>query len=306
MKRLKKVNFKKIPLYNDVTEMEWDDWKWQFKNVIRDIQTLKKIISVDEEEERDLEKCLQNFKLGITPYYASLMDREYKRNVIRLQAVPSAEELPSSPEDIYDPLDEDKDSPVYGLTHRYPDRVLFLVTHICSMYCRHCTRRRLVDIVDKHLTKQQLDDCIGYISQHREIRDVLLSGGDPLTLNDDKLEYILQKLYEIEHVDIIRIGSRVPVVMPQRITDSLTNMLRKYHPLYLNTQFNHPNEITYESKEACERLIDAGIPLANQTVLLRDVNDCPYIMKKLMQDLLMIRVRPYYIYQCDLTPGISH
>lgn len=300
------MNFKKIPLYNDVTEMEWDDWKWQFKNVIRDIQTLKKIISVDEEEERDLEKCLQNFKLGITPYYASLMDREYKRNVIRLQAVPSAEELPSSPEDIYDPLDEDKDSPVYGLTHRYPDRVLFLVTHICSMYCRHCTRRRLVDIVDKHLTKQQLDDCIGYISQHREIRDVLLSGGDPLTLNDDKLEYILQKLHEIEHIDIIRIGSRVPVVMPQRITDSLTNMLRKYHPLYFNTQFNHPNEITYESKEACERLIDAGIPLANQTVLLRDVNDCPYIMKKLMQDLLMIRVRPYYIYQCDLTPGISH
>jgi len=306
MKEYKKVDYKRIPLFSDVKQEEWDDWQWQFSNVIRDIPTLKKVISIAIEEEKDLEKCLEKFRMGITPYYASLMEREYKRNVIRLQAVPRVEELQSAPDDIYDPLDEDIDSPVYGLTHRYPDRVLFVVTHICSMYCRHCTRRRMVDIKDNHLSKNQLNDCIAYIRQHDEIRDVLVSGGDPLTLKENYLEYILKKLYEIDHVEIIRIGSRVPVVLPQRITDSLTNMLRKYHPLYINTHFNHPDEITYESREACAKLSDAGIPIANQTVLLRDINDCAYIMKKLVHELLMIRVRPYYIYQCDLSRGISH
>ncbi|MCP4724154.1 MAG: lysine 2,3-aminomutase [bacterium] len=306
MKEYHQTDYKKIPLFKNIKQEEWDNWKWQLKNVVRDIPTLKKIIDINKKEENDLEKCLQKFKMGITPYYASLMDREYRRNIIRLQAVPRAGELLAASDDITDPLDEDVDSPVHGLTHRYPDRVLFLVTHICSMYCRHCTRRRLVDIEDKHLSKKQLNDCIQYIREHNEIRDVLVSGGDPLTLTDKDLEYIIKNLHEIEHVEIIRIGSRVPVVLPQRITDSLTSMLKKYHPVYINTHFNHPSEITYESKEACVKLADAGIPLANQSVLLRDVNDCPFIMKKLMQELLMIRVKPYYIYQCDLSKGISH
>ncbi len=307
MKRdYKKTDYKRIPLFSGVTEDEWNDWRWQLKNVIRDIPTLKKVIQIDDEEERDIEKALKRFRMAITPYYASLMDRNYKRHVIRLQAVPRAEELHDVPDDLTDPLEEDVDSPVRGLTHRYPDRVLFLVTHVCSMYCRHCTRRRFTGITDRHLTKKELDDCFEYIKKHDEVRDVLVSGGDPMTLDDDKLEYIIKKLYDIRHVEMIRIGTRVPVVLPQRITDSLTSMLSKYQPVYVNTHFNHPNEVTLESKEACEKLVNAGIPVANQAVLLRDVNDCPAIMKKLMHELMMIRVRPYYIYQCDLSMGISH
>lgn len=305
-KQYRSIDYKKIPLYRDVTSEEWNNWKWQMANAIRDIPTLKKIIRVDEQLEADLEKCLQRFRMAITPYYASLMERDYERGVIRLQAVPSLPETHVAPDDLNDPLHEDVDSPVPGLTHRYPDRVLMLVTHICSMYCRHCTRRRMVGDRDSHLSIEQVDRCIDYIRQHREVRDVLISGGDPLTLSDNSLEYILRQLREIDHVEIIRLGSRMPVVLPQRITDSLVNMLKKYHPLYVNTHFNHPDEITRESRDACARLADGGIQLGNQTVLLRDVNDCPNIMKKLVHELLMIRVKPYYIYQCDLSSGISH
>ncbi len=306
MREYSKSNYRDIPLFKDVNDSDWNAWKWQFKNTIRDIPTLKKIITLSEKEETNLEKSLGKFRMAITPYYASLMDREYRRDVIRLQAVPRIQELDTAPDDRDDPLHEDVDSPAPGLTHRYPDRVLFLVTHICSMYCRHCTRRRVVGDHDVHLPKDQLQLGIEYIKRHREIRDVLISGGDPLTLSDDQLAYVLDHIREIEHVEIIRLGSRMPVVMPQRITDDLVNMLRKYHPIYLNTHFNHPAEVTHEAKEACARLADAGIPVGNQTVLLRDVNDCPNIMKKLMHELLMIRVKPYYIYQCDLSVGISH
>lgn len=305
-KELKKVSYKKIPLFKDVKDEEWNDWRWQLKNVIRDIKTLKKVIDIDREEEQEIERALSKFRMSITPYYASLMDKKYKRNVIRLQAVPRIEEIHDVPDDLPDPLEEDVDSPVRGITHRYPDRVLFLVTHVCSMYCRHCTRRRFTGFTDKHLSRNEINLCIKYINEHDEVRDVLLSGGDPLTLGDSALEYIVKKLYEVKHVEMIRIGTRVPVVMPQRITGDLLAMLRKYHPVYVNTHFNHPSEVTYESREACEKLADAGIPVSNQSVLLRDVNDCPYIMKKLMHELLMIRVRPYYIYQCDLSTGISH
>jgi lysine 2,3-aminomutase len=305
-RKYKKTDYRKIALFKTVGSDDWNDWKWQLKNAVRDIPTLKKVIALDASEERDLARCLEKFRMAITPYYASLMDRRYKRNVIRLQAVPRFDELANVPDDIKDPLEEDVDSPVPGLTHRYPDRVLFLVTHICSMYCRHCTRRRFSGVSDKHLTRKEIDKSIEYIRSHNEIRDVLLSGGDPLTLTDDLLEYIIKSIYEIDHVEMIRLGTRTPVVMPQRITDDLTSMLKKYHPIYVNTHFNHPDEITYESMTACEKLSSAGIPLANQTVLLRDINDCPYIMKKLMQELLRIRVRPYYIYQCDLSVGISH
>lgn len=306
MKQYPKTDYKEVPLFKDVSEEHWNDWKWQFRNVIRDVPTLKKIIELSENEEQNLEKCLQTFKMGITPYYASLMNRTYKRDVIRLQAVPRILELEKAPDDRDDPLHEDVDSPVPGLTHRYPDRVLFLVTHICSMYCRHCTRRRVVGDHDEHLSRKQVDACIEYIRNHKEVRDVVVSGGDALALGNDQLEYVLKNLREIEHVEIIRIGSRMPVVLPQRVTDDLVNMLKKYHPIYVNTHFNHPREVTYESKTACETLADAGIPVGNQSVLLRDVNDCPNIMKKLVHELLMIRVKPYYIYQCDLSMGISH
>jgi len=306
MKSYAKMDYRKIPLFQDVPESDWRDWKWQFRNTIRDIETLKKIIRIDENEQKDLERVLQTFKMSITPYYASLMDREYPRGSVRLQGVPSIQELAYDPDDQEDPLDEDVDSPVPGITHRYPDRVLFLVTRICSMYCRHCTRRRLVGCQDDHLSRDHMEQAFEYIREHEEVRDVLLSGGDPLVMDDGPLEAILKRLREIEHVEIIRIGSRTPVVLPFRITDDLVAMLRKYHPLYLNTHFNHPSEITQDSRDACARLADAGIPLGNQTVLLRDVNDCPYIMKKLVHELLMIRVKPYYIYQCDLSRGIAH
>ncbi len=306
MKEYASVHHRDVSLFRDVTDDQWNDWKWQLRNTIRDLDTLEKIIHIDEDERRDLDRVLQTFRMSITPYYACLMDREYKRGSIRLQGVPSIHELADDPDDHEDPLDEDVDSPVPGITHRYPDRVLFLVTRICSMYCRHCTRRRMVGSQDQHLSAGSMERAFAYIEEHTEVRDILVSGGDPLVLDDGPLEAVLKRLRAIDHVEIIRIGSRTPVVLPQRITGDLVSMLRRYHPLYLNTHFNHPAEVTLESKEACARLADAGIPLGNQTVLLRDVNDCPSIMKKLMHELLMIRVKPYYVYQCDLSRGIAH
>jgi lysine 2,3-aminomutase len=306
MNSFPEVEYKKTALFKNVTEAEWNDWRWQFKNVIRDIPTLKKVIHLGKKEELNLETCLKKFRMAITPYYASLMDKKYRRCVIRLQAVPRIMETEDTLEDADDPLHEDVDSPVPGLTHRYPDRVLFLITHICSMYCRHCTRRRVVGVEDAHFTRKSVDMGLEYIRSNKSIRDVLLSGGDPLVLSNEKIEYVLKELRKIPHVEIIRIGTRTPVVMPQRITHDLVEMLKKYHPIYVNTHFNHTREITRESSEACQRLADAGIPLGNQSVLLKDVNDCPYIMKSLVQKLLTIRVKPYYIYQCDLSKGISH
>ncbi len=306
MTEYKTVDYKSVPLFKDVTEEEWNDWRWQYRNVIRDADTLAQVIELTQKEQQDLKRCLRKFRMAITPYYAALMERRYRRCPIRLQAVPSVMELTEDVSDLEDPLYEDIDSPVPCLTHRYPDRVLFLVTHQCSMNCRHCTRRRLVGFEDHPVSKEQIDKAINYIRQTPAVRDVLISGGDPLTLSEERLDSLLSGLRSIEHVEIIRIGSRIPVVLPQRINDELVEMLKTYHPVYLNTQFNHPNEITQESKEACEKLANAGIPLGNQSVLLRDVNECPNIMKKLVQSLLKIRVKPYYLYQCDLSVGISH
>ncbi len=306
MKRYPDVNFHEIPLYKDVKNDDWNSWHWQLKNVIRDVAGLKKIISLDENEEKELDTCLQRFRMGITPYYASLINRQYNQCPIRQQAVPSIKELHTDTEGLNDPLYEDVNTPVPGIVHRYPDRVLFLATHVCSMYCRHCTRRRIVGDHDKHISKNGLQRCVEYLKNHKEVRDVLISGGDPLTMEDDELEHIVKSFRKIKHIEILRIGTRTPVVMPQRITDTFVNMLKKYHPIYINTHFNHPLEITGESKTACERIVNAGIPVGNQTVLLKNVNDCPSIMKKLMHELLMIRVKPYYIYQCDLAQGISH
>ena len=299
-------NYKDIPLWKDVTDTQWNDWKWQVKNRITTVDQLKQVINLTPQEEEDIQKVVKNFRLGITPYYASLMDPDDPRCPVRMQAVPVIDETHQSVADMEDPLGEDASSPTPGLTHKYPDRVLFLITDQCSMYCRHCTRRRLVGETDGTRSMEKIDKCIDHIRKTPVIRDVLVSGGDALLVSDDTLEYVISELYKIPHVEIVRIGSRTPVVMPQRITDDLVNMLKKYHPIWLNTQFNHPKEVTPESTEACRKLADAGVPLGNQSVLLRGINDCPHIMRELVQDLVKIRVRPYYIYQCDLSQGIEH
>lgn len=298
--------YNEIELWKDVKSEEWNDWRWQVENRIDSVEKLKKIINVTEKEEEDIGRVLEKFRMGITPYYAAHMDKDDPRDPIRMQAVPTFVETHVSDADMLDPLHEDTDSPAPGLTHRYPDRVLFLITDQCSMYCRHCTRRRFAGQCDDEVGMENIDKCIEYIRKTPEVRDVLLSGGDCLLVSDKKLEYIISKLREIPHVEIVRLGSRTPVVLPQRITDDLVNMLKKYHPIWLNTHFNHPNEFTPESIEALRKLADAGIPLGNQSVLLRGVNDCPHIMRDLVHKLVMNRVRPYYIYQCDLSLGIEH
>ncbi|MBN1881440.1 MAG: lysine 2,3-aminomutase [Deltaproteobacteria bacterium] len=299
-------DYRDISLYSNVSEADWNDWRWQVKNRISSLDDLKKVIALSEEEERGIEKTLSRFRMAISPYYATLMDAEDPKCPIRRQAVPDIHETVKVPEDMEDPLSEDEDSPVAGLTHRYPDRVLFQVTDQCTMYCRHCTRRRMVGVNDRMRSKKELAADIKYIAETPEVRDVLLSGGDPLTMSDDQLEWILSELRKIPHVEIIRIGSRTPVVLPHRITPELVAMLEKYHPIWFNTHFNHPKEVTSESSAACDRLSRGGIPIGNQSVLLRGVNDCIHVMKKLLHELLKIRVRPYYLYQCDLSVGIEH
>ncbi len=293
-------------IFTDVKDSDWNDWKWQVRNRIETLDELKKYIPLTPEEEEGVKKCLGRLRMAITPYYLSLIDVDDPHDPVRRQAIPTADELHISCADLDDPLHEDTDSPVPGLTHRYPDRVLLLTTDQCSMYCRHCTRRRFAGQNDCEVSTNKIDKCIEYVKNHPEVRDVLLSGGDVLCLSDEKLEYIISRLRKIEHVEIIRLGSRTPVVMPQRITKELCDMLKKYHPIWLNTHFNHPNEMTEEAKRACGMLADAGIPLGNQSVLLAGVNDCPVVMKKLMHKLVMARVRPYYIYQCDLSMGLEH
>ncbi len=293
-------------LFADIPAQQWNDWTWQAKNRITTLEELKKYIVLTPEEEQGVKKCLSTFRMAITPYYMSLMDLNDLQDPIRMQAIPSAEELYFAPEESADSLHEDTDSPVKGLTHRYPDRVLFLITDRCATYCRHCTRRRFVGQTDNAMPREQIDACIAYIRDHAEVRDVLVSGGDVFMQSDETLEYVISQLRTIDHVEIIRLGTRAPVVMPQRITQELCNMLKKYHPIWVNVHFNHPNEITPESAAACARLTDAGIPLGNQSVLLAGVNDCVHIMRKLVNDLVKIRVRPYYIYACDLSLGLSH
>ncbi len=299
-------NFKSFELWKDVTEDEWNDWNWQVKNRITNVEQLSKVINLTEQEKNDINVVLKKFRMGITPYYASLMDKDDRKCPVRLQAVPRIEESHTSKLDMEDPLHEDTDSPVPGLTHRYPDRVLFLITDQCSMYCRHCTRRRFAGHNDQEKGMDAIEKCIEYIRNTPQVRDVLLSGGDCLLVSDDKLEYIIKQLKAIPHVEIVRLGSRTPVVMPQRITDDLVNMLKKYHPVWLNVHFNHSKEMTEEAMEALRKLADAGVPLGNQSVLLREVNDDLKVMKKLLHDLVKNRVRPYYIYQCDMSMGIEH
>jgi lysine 2,3-aminomutase len=297
---------RKVKYFPNVTDAEWNDWHWQIKNRIRFTEDLAKYLPLTKQEKINMNSILNKFRMSITPYYLCLIDPDNPKCPIRLQAVPSVQEMHIGKFDMEDPLAEDTDSPVPGLTHRYPDRVLFLITDMCAMYCRHCTRRRFAGHHDKAMTKERIDKSIEYIRNHPEVRDVLLSGGDALLVSDDFLEDIISRLRKIDHVEIIRLGTRAPVVMPQRITEDLVNMLKKYHPIWINTHFNHSDEITIESKAAIERMVNAGIPLGNQSVLLKGINDSVTIMKTLVQRLAYIRVRPYYMYQCDLSLGIEH
>lgn len=293
-------------LFPNVKDQEWNDWKWQVRNRIETLEDLKKYVTLTKEEEEGVMKSLKTLRMAITPYYLSLIDNNNPNCPVRRQAIPTAAELHQADADLLDPLHEDEDSPVPGLTHRYPDRVLFLITDMCSMYCRHCTRRRFAGQNDHESPKERIQAGIDYIARTPEVRDVLLSGGDALMVSDNMLESIIERLRAIPHVEIIRIGTRTPVVCPQRVTDDLVNMLKKYHPIWLNTHFNHPNECTEETTEACAKLANAGIPLGNQSVLLRGVNDDTRVMKELVHRLVMMRVRPYYIYQCDLSMGLEH
>lgn len=295
-----------INLYKEVTVEDWEDWLWQMKNRIRNKEDLAKIINLSPEEEIGIKKSNGKLPMAITPYWASLMDPEDVNCPIRRQAVPLAAEFNTLPHELVDPCAEDRDSPVPGLVHRYPDRVLLLVTEQCAMYCRHCTRRRMVGQSKMAVAPEKLDAAFEYIKSNKKIRDVLISGGDPFMLSDGALEEILKKIREISHVEFLRIGTRVPVSLPQRITPAFAAMLRKYNPIWISIHFNHPKEVTKRCKMACDLLADAGMPLGSQTVLLKGINDRPFIMRRLFHELLQIRVRPYYIYQCDPVKGTSH
>ncbi len=293
--------------FPDITLKEWQDWHWQLRNRIRDMATLGRMIRLSEDERHAMSGSAGSLPLAITPYYASLLDPWNHKQALRRTVVPTVHEHFRSSGEADDPLHEDEDSPVPGIVHRYPDRVLFLVTGICSTYCRYCTRSRMVGHHGNHcLDTDQWEKGIEYIAAHPEVRDVLLSGGDPLTLADEQLEWLLMRLRRIPHVELIRIGTKAPAVLPQRITPALVKMLKRYHPLWISIHAAHPDELTPEMSRACMRLADAGIPLGSQTVLLSGINDDVETMKRLVQGLLKIRVKPYYLYQCDPIPGSSH
>jgi lysine 2,3-aminomutase len=299
-------DYQQISLFKEVNPLDWEDWQWQLKHRIRTKEDLSQVIQLTPEEEAGIKKASGRLSLAITPYWATLMDPEDPDCVLRRQAVPVGSEFAVGPHEMIDPCAEDRDSPAPHLVHRYPDRVLLLATEHCALYCRHCTRRRLVGEHQESNSTSRFDPAIDYIRSNRKIRDVLISGGDPFVLQDEEIEDLLQKIRSISHVEFLRIGTRVPVTLPQRITEKLVTMLKKYSPLWVSIHFNHPKEITKRCKSACDMMSDAGIPLGSQTVLLKGINDRPYIMKRLMQELLQIRVRPYYIYQCDPVRGTQH
>lgn len=286
----------------------WNDWHWQVQHRFRSLNGLSRIVHLTDPEREALRDAAARFPVAITPYYASLLDGGDPMQPLRRSVVPLPEEWTHSPGESDDPLGEDRDSPVPGLVHRYPDRVLFLVTGFCSTYCRYCTRSRVVGRhgAGGHSSRRQWEKGLAYIEATPAVRDVLISGGDPLTLADEALGWLLERLRAIRHVEVIRIGTKVPAVLPQRITRDLVRLLRRYHPLWMSLHFTHPDELTPETAEACARLADAGIPLGSQTVLLKGINDDVDTMKSLFQGLLRLRVRPYYLYQCDPISGSAH
>lgn len=293
--------------YPGSTPEDWNSWHWQLRNRIQDLKTLDRMIRLSENERRAVSMHSGPLPLAVTPYFASLLDPENPLHPLRRTVVPVEDELRRAPQEADDPLNEDADSPVPGLVHRYPDRVLFLVTNFCSTYCRYCTRSRIVGNRNREVSQlRNWERALAYIEANPAVRDVLLSGGDPLTLSNDRLEWLLVRLRQIPHVEFIRIGTKVPVVLPQRITSALTRMLKRYHPLWMSIHFTHPDELTPEVSHACKHLADAGIPLGSQTVLLKGINDDAKVVRSLVHGLLKMRVRPYYLYQCDPIPGSSH
>lgn len=293
-------------LFPDVTDAEWADWRWHMRNAVRDGKGLARAIPLSDSERAGIRDTATQFRLGISPYYLSLIDPAHPLCPVRMQAIPVAAEAVVQPGELSDPLGEDPHRPVEAIVHKYPDRVLLLATDTCSVYCRHCTRRRITKGGASELTKSQLQLGLEYIASHPEVRDVLISGGDPLVLSDERLEQILTPLRAIPHVEIIRIGTRMPVTLPMRVTDSLAKLLRRFAPLYIVTHFNHPREITPEAREACERLVDHGVPVENQAVLMRRLNSDARIIKELNHACLKMRVRPYYLHQMDVAEGCEH
>ncbi len=293
--------------WRDVPDKDWNDWRWQLKHRITSAEQLQRFMpGLTPNEFAGAKLANHKLALGITPYFFNLIDPVDEMCPIRRQMIPRVEETRTAPWEMEDPCGEDTHSPVPGLVHRYPDRVLFLVTDRCASYCRYCTRSRLVSNATGYDFHPDFERQLDYIRRSPQVRDVLLSGGDPLLLSDEKLEYLLSQLRAIPHVEFLRIGTRIPVFLPQRITPELCAMLRKYHPLFISIHSNHPRELTTEVREALGGLADAGIPLGNQSVLLRHVNDDPEVMKAHVQKLLMCRVKPYYLYQCDLIAGSAH
>ena len=307
LEQTKNINARKARILKvlDATERDWDDYKWQLSNRISDSETLSQILNLTDDEKKAIDDVGASFRWSISPYYLSLINPDEVYDPIKLMAMPSFLEL----EDTYhnlDPMNEEHTNPAGSITRRYPDRLIINVTNECAMYCRHCQRRRNIGTQDLATPKDEVQASIDYIRENPEIRDVLVTGGDPLTLSDARLEWILSELHAIEHVEYIRIGSRTPVTMPQRITDDLVYILKKYHPIFLNSHFNHPMEITEESKAACEKLANNGVPLGNQAVLLNGINNDKYIMRSLNHELLKIRVKPYYLFHAKSVKGTRH
>lgn len=307
LENVEKINERKEKILKVLngTEEDWDNYKWQLTNRVTDVETLSKILELSEIEKSNINEVADQFRWAISPYYLSLIDPKDKYDPIKLMSIPMKVELDDDENDL-DPMNEKYTNPAGCITRRYPDRLIINVTNECAMYCRHCQRRRNIGQTDSHNSKAMIQESIDYIRENEEIRDVLVTGGDALTLKDDMLEWILKELKAIDHVDYVRIGSRSLVTMPQRITDELCGMLKKYHPIYINTHFNHPMEITEESKKACEKLANAGIPLGNQAVLLNGINNDKFVMKALNHELLKIRVKPYYIFQSKHVKGTRH
>ena len=296
---------RRASIWADVPDEKWNDWRWQMSNRINSLEEIERVLNLTDDEREGL-SAPDKFRVDVTPYFASLIDPDDPDDPIRLQVIPKGEELRAFTGMLEDSLAEDRHSPVPGLVHRYPDRVLMLVTTQCASYCRYCTRSRIVGDASQNFNRKEHEAQLDYIRRTPQIRDVLISGGDGLTLAPRLLETVMRGLRDIPHVEIVRIGSRVPVFMPQRIDDELCDMLQKYHPVWMNLHFNHPNEVTPEVARAVDKLTRAGIPVGNQSVLLAGVNDCVHTMRALVQQLVEIRVRPYYIYQCDLVEGAGH
>jgi lysine 2,3-aminomutase len=296
---------RRAPTYADVPDEKWNDWRWQLSHRLNTAEEIEKVIPLTDSERKAL-SAGGLFRVEVTPYFISLIRPDDPNDPIRKQIIPTITEAAPFTAMMEDSLSEDRHSPVPGLVHRYPDRVLMMVTTQCASYCRYCTRSRIVGDPTAQFSRAEFEMQIEYLKRTPQVRDVLLSGGDPLVLAPKILDEILSRLREIPHIEILRIGARVPVFLPMRVTQELTDILQKYHPFWLNIHVNHPNEISLELAEACDKLSRAGIPLGNQSVLLAGVNDCIHIQRKLVQDLIRIRVRPYYLYQCDLVEGAGH